>query len=70
MAIRTPGRRQATAASAPVDEDAWIEVAGLQKLYRPRRSEPTHALSDIGFTVRRGSSSPSSGPPDAVRPPC
>ncbi|WP_326641698.1 ABC transporter ATP-binding protein [Streptosporangium sp. NBC_01755] len=54
MAIRTPGRRQATAASAPVDEDAWIEVAGLQKLYRPRRSEPTHALSDIGFTVRRG----------------
>ncbi|MET8047924.1 MULTISPECIES: ABC transporter ATP-binding protein [unclassified Streptosporangium] len=54
MAIRTPGRRQATAASASVDEDAWIEVAGLQKLYRPRRSEPTHALSDIGFTVRRG----------------
>lgn len=32
----------------------WIRVAGLEKIYRPRKSEPTHALSDINFTVRRG----------------
>ncbi|MEU8872129.1 ABC transporter ATP-binding protein [Streptomyces javensis] len=37
-----------------MDEDRWIEVTGLHKTYRPRRSEPTHALSDITFTVRRG----------------
>ncbi len=32
----------------------WIDVAGLHKYYRPRKSEPTHALSDIDFQVRRG----------------
>jgi NitT/TauT family transport system ATP-binding protein len=41
------------AATVP-DEATWIEVSGLQKIYRPRRSEPTHALSDIEFNVRRG----------------
>ncbi|NUP24568.1 MAG: ABC transporter ATP-binding protein [Streptomyces sp.] len=35
-------------------EDRWIEVDGLHKVYRPRRSEPTRALSDIALTVRRG----------------
>ncbi|WP_329378690.1 ABC transporter ATP-binding protein [Streptomyces sp. NBC_01716] len=54
MAIRTLGRRQAAAAAPTADEAAWIEVAGLEKLYRPRRSEPTRALSDIDFQVRRG----------------
>ena len=37
-----------------MDEDRWIEVTGLHKTYRPRRSEPTHALSDVTFTARRG----------------
>ncbi|WP_323186752.1 ABC transporter ATP-binding protein [Streptomyces sp. NBC_00878] len=37
-----------------MDEARWIEVDGLYKTYRSRRSEPTHALSDIAFTVRRG----------------
>ncbi|MFJ9586128.1 ABC transporter ATP-binding protein [Streptomyces acidicola] len=37
-----------------MDEDRWIEVDGLHKIYRPRKSRPTHALSDITFTVRRG----------------
>ncbi|MFF0160001.1 ABC transporter ATP-binding protein [Streptomyces sp. NPDC005263] len=37
-----------------MDEDRWIEVDGLHKIYRPRRSRPTHALSDITLTVRRG----------------
>jgi len=56
MASRILGHHQAAkAAKAPeADEDSWIEVAGLQKVYRPRRSEPTHALSDIDFTIRRG----------------
>ncbi|RBM23000.1 ABC transporter ATP-binding protein [Streptomyces sp. PT12] len=57
MGIRTLGRRQpATAPAAPTTADAasWIEVAGLEKLYRPRKSAPTHALSDIDFQVRRG----------------
>lgn len=53
MAIRTPGRRRAGAVPA-ADEASWIEVNGLRKVYQPRRSEPTHALADIDFTVRRG----------------
>ena len=40
--------------SASHDEASWIAVEGLEKVYRPRRSVPTHALSDIDFTVRRG----------------
>jgi len=55
MAMRSPGRRRREAVPAPdVDEARWIEVGGLHKTYRSRRSEPTHALSDIAFTVRRG----------------
>jgi NitT/TauT family transport system ATP-binding protein len=40
--------------AAGVDEDSWISVEGLHKFYRPRKSDPTHALSDIDFRVRRG----------------
>lgn len=55
MAMRTLGRRRQTAAAVPdADEDSWIEIDGLHKVYRARKSEPTHALSDIGFNVRRG----------------
>lgn len=58
--MRIPGRRRRSGpgggavAQPDVDEDRWIEVTGLHKTYRPSRSEPTHALSDVGFTVRRG----------------
>jgi NitT/TauT family transport system ATP-binding protein len=37
-----------------VDESSWIEVDGLHKVYRARRSAPTHALADVSFVVRRG----------------
>lgn len=33
---------------------SWIQVDGLHKVYRTKRTEPTHALSDINFSVRRG----------------
>lgn len=36
------------------DEASWIEIRDLQKVYRPARSEPTQALSDINLTVKRG----------------
>jgi NitT/TauT family transport system ATP-binding protein len=36
------------------DAANWIDVAGLHKYYRPKKSEPTHALSEIDFQVRRG----------------
>jgi NitT/TauT family transport system ATP-binding protein len=52
MATRTIGEKASTPTGA--SESSWIDVAGLHKLYRPRRSEPTHALSDVSFTVRRG----------------
>jgi NitT/TauT family transport system ATP-binding protein len=52
MATRAVAGQEAPTSAA--NEDSWIDVAGLHKLYRPRRSEPTHALSDINFTVRRG----------------
>ncbi len=54
--MRTVGRRRrGIAVSAPdVDEGRWIEVNGLHKVYRSRRSAPTHALSDIELVVRRG----------------
>jgi NitT/TauT family transport system ATP-binding protein len=39
---------------AGVDETSWITVDRLHKLYQPRKSEPTHALADIDFRVRRG----------------
>ncbi|MFD5750304.1 ABC transporter ATP-binding protein [Streptomyces sp. NPDC127033] len=60
MVIRALGRRRRNARGrggvpAPdVDEGRWIEVDAVHKTYRPRRSEPTHALSDVTFTVRRG----------------
>ncbi|MFJ6567719.1 ABC transporter ATP-binding protein [Streptomyces sp. NPDC091292] len=56
MAMKTLGRRrQSVAAAAPeADENRWIEIAGLHKVYRPRKSEPTHALSAIDFAARRG----------------
>ena len=47
------GSTTGAATGAPGDA-SWIEVSGLHKVYRPKRSEPTHALSDIDFTVRRG----------------
>ncbi|MEE3921391.1 hypothetical protein V2I01_33595 [Micromonospora sp. BRA006-A] len=37
-----------------MSEDSWIEIDGLDKEYRPRKSAPTQALSDINLTVRRG----------------
>lgn len=54
--MRTLGRRhRRDPAPAPdADEDCWIEVEALHKVYRPRGSEPTHALTDIDLTVRRG----------------
>lgn len=44
----------AAASSAPLDESAWIAIEDLQKVYRPRRSEPTVALTDINLSVTRG----------------
>jgi NitT/TauT family transport system ATP-binding protein len=41
-------------ARTSVDERSWIDVSGLHKIYRPRRSEPTVALQDVSFAVRRG----------------
>lgn len=35
-------------------DPSWISVESLEKVYRPRKSAPTHALSDINFSVRRG----------------
>jgi NitT/TauT family transport system ATP-binding protein len=52
MANRASTRQSPTPTTA--DERTWIEVDGLHKLYRPRKSEPTHALSDVSFQVRRG----------------
>lgn len=52
MATRAAAGQEAPASTA--NEDTWIEIAGLHKLYRLRKSEPTHALSDINFTVQRG----------------
>ncbi|MDG4752241.1 ABC transporter ATP-binding protein [Micromonospora sp. WMMD718] len=54
MAIKATARRAQTQASASVSEDSWIEIDGLDKEYRPRKSAPTQALSDINLTVRRG----------------
>lgn len=54
MAVKTLGRRRNPAAVAEADESSWIELGGLNKVYRPRKSEPTHALSDIDLKVRRG----------------
>lgn len=49
-------RKSAAPTSAPrsVDEESWISVKDLTKIYRPRRSEPTVALTDINLTVKKG----------------
>ncbi|MCT2279815.1 ABC transporter ATP-binding protein [Micromonospora chalcea] len=54
MAIKATARRAQTQAPASVSEDSWIEIDRLDKEYRPRKSAPTLALSDINLTVRRG----------------
>ncbi len=54
MAIKALGRRPRVAAAVEPDDDSWIELSGLHKVYRARRSEPTHALSGIDLLVRRG----------------
>ncbi|MBQ1041726.1 MULTISPECIES: ABC transporter ATP-binding protein [unclassified Micromonospora] len=54
MATKATARRAQTQAPASVSEDSWIEIDGLDKEYRPRKSAPTLALSDINLTVRRG----------------
>ncbi|WP_208811890.1 ABC transporter ATP-binding protein [Micromonospora echinofusca] len=54
MAIKATARRAQTSAPASVSESSWIEIGGLDKEYRPRKSAPTLALSDINLTVRRG----------------
>ncbi|MBP1784057.1 NitT/TauT family transport system ATP-binding protein [Micromonospora sp. HB375] len=54
MAIKATARRAQTQAPASVSEDSWIEIDGLDKEYRPWKSAPTLALSDINLTVRRG----------------
>ena len=54
MAIKATARRAQTQAPASVSEDSWIEIDGMDKEYRPRKSAPTQALSDINLTVRRG----------------
>jgi len=42
-------------AAAPEHADpSWIRVEGLDKVYHPKRSAPTLALSDIDLQVRRG----------------
>jgi len=33
---------------------SWISVADLNKVYFPKKSEPTHALSDINFSIKQG----------------
>jgi NitT/TauT family transport system ATP-binding protein len=54
VSTSTEGRTDATPAGAATADDAkWIDIAGLDKIYQARRSEPTHALSDITFSVRR-----------------
>ncbi|MEZ7004796.1 ABC transporter ATP-binding protein [Streptomyces sp. SCSIO 75703] len=54
MAIKTLGRRPRATAAAEADDESWIELSGLHKVYRPRKSAPTHALCDINLKVRRG----------------
>jgi NitT/TauT family transport system ATP-binding protein len=54
VSTSTEGRSDATPAGAAAPDGAkWIDIAGLDKIYQARRSEPTHALSDITFSVRR-----------------
>jgi NitT/TauT family transport system ATP-binding protein len=36
------------------DGASWISVENLNKVYFPKKSEPTHALSDINFSIKQG----------------
>lgn len=36
------------------DGASWISVADLDKVYFPKKSDPTHALSDINFSIKQG----------------
>lgn len=36
------------------EEESWITIKDLNKVYRPRRSDPTFALTDINLTVKKG----------------
>jgi len=54
VSLRAPGRQTSPATTAETDTDAWIRVAGLDKTYKARRSEPTVALQGIDLSVRRG----------------
>ena len=40
---------QGTSSGAP-----WISIEGLNKVYFSKKSEPTHALSDINFSIKQG----------------
>ncbi len=33
---------------------SWISVENLNKVYFPKKSDPTHALSDINFSIKQG----------------
>lgn len=33
---------------------SWINVENLNKVYFPKKSAPTHALSDINFSIKQG----------------
>jgi NitT/TauT family transport system ATP-binding protein len=46
---RTSDLIQGAPAGAP-----WISIEGLNKVYFSKKSEPTHALSDINFTIKQG----------------
>lgn len=37
-----------------IDENEWINIDSVEKIYRPRRSDPTVALTDINLKVKRG----------------
>ncbi|GAA1866640.1 ABC transporter ATP-binding protein [Pseudonocardia ailaonensis] len=53
VSVPTTARQDRTAGAPAPDENRWIEVRGLNKIYQARRSEPTHALADIDLSVRR-----------------
>jgi len=37
-----------------IDETQWIKIENVEKIYRPRRSEPTVAVTEFNLTVKRG----------------
>lgn len=46
--------KNAVPAAGSADEKSWITIEDVNKVYRPRRSEPTVALTDINLTVNKG----------------